>query len=80
MEYLKLLELARTRDHRKLGRDMGLFFFDPVSPGCPFFMPKGTIVLNELIDYVRRLYWRYGFEEVVTPQVFRNQMFNTSGH
>ncbi|HKF29606.1 MAG TPA: threonine--tRNA ligase [Candidatus Binataceae bacterium] len=79
-EHLKLLELARTRDHRKIGREMGLFFFDPISPGCPFFMPKGTIILNELIDYIRRLYRRYGYSEVVTPQVFRNQMFNTSGH
>jgi threonyl-tRNA synthetase len=79
-EHLKLLELARTRDHRKIGREMQLFFFDPISPGCPFFMPKGTIILNELLDYVRRLYRRYGYSEVVTPQVFRNSMFNTSGH
>ncbi|MGO9454168.1 MAG: threonine--tRNA ligase [Candidatus Binataceae bacterium] len=79
-EHLKLLELARTRDHRKIGREMGLFFFDPISPGSPFYLPKGTIILNQLIDYVRRLYWRYGFEEVVTPQIYRNQMFNTSGH
>src|SRR5208337_4474710 len=79
-EHLKLLELARTRDHRKLGREMGLFFFDPVSPGSPFYLPKGTVILNQLIDYVRRLYWRYGTEEVVTPQIYRNQMFNTSGH
>ncbi len=79
-EHLKLLELARTRDHRKIGREMGLFFFDPISPGSPFYMPKGTIILNVLTDYVRRLYWRYGYSEVVTPQIFRNQMFNTSGH
>jgi threonyl-tRNA synthetase len=79
-EHLKLLELARQRDHRKLGREMGLFFFDPISPGSPFYLPKGTIVLNQLIDYVRRLYWRYGFTEVVTPQIYRNSMFNTSGH
>src|SRR5262249_51591122 len=43
-EHLKLLELARTRDHRKLGREMGLFFFDPISPGSPFYQPKGTIL------------------------------------
>ncbi len=79
-EHLKLLELARSRDHRKIGRDMGLFFFDPISPGSPFYLPKGTIILNELINYVRRLYWRYGFSEVVTPQIYRNQLFNTSGH
>jgi threonyl-tRNA synthetase len=79
-EHLKMLELARARDHRKLGREMELFFFDPVSPGSPFYLPKGTIILNQLLDYVRRLYWRYGFDEVVTPQVYRNSMFHTSGH
>ncbi len=79
-EHLKLLELARQRDHRKLGREMGLFFFDPISPGCPFYLPKGLVIFNELIDYVRRLYRRYGYQEVVTPLVFKNELFHTSGH
>jgi threonyl-tRNA synthetase len=79
-EHLKMLELARTRDHRKLGREMGLYIFDPISPGSPFYLPKGTIILNELTDYIRRLYRRYGFDEVVTPQVFKNGLWNTSGH
>ena len=79
-EHLRLLEMARTRDHRKLGREMGLFFFDPIAPGSPFFLPKGAIIYNELIDYVRRLYRRYGFEEVITPQIFKNQLWRTSGH
>src|SRR5713226_2146149 len=79
-EHLKLVELARTRDHRKLGREMGLYIFDPVSPGSPFYLPKGTIILNELTDYIRRLYRRYGFDEVVTPQLFKNELWNTSGH
>jgi threonyl-tRNA synthetase len=79
-EHLKLLELARTRDHRKLGREMGLFMFDPISPGSPFFLPKGAIIYNALVDYVRRLYRRYGFDEVITPQVFRNELWYTSGH
>jgi threonyl-tRNA synthetase len=79
-EHLKMLELARTRDHRKLGREMGLYIFDPISPGSPFYLPKGTIILNELTDYMRRLYRRYGYDEVVTPQLFKNELWNTSGH
>ncbi len=79
-EHLKLLELARQRDHRKLGREMGLFLFDPLSPGSPFFLPRGAIVYNELIVYMRRLYRRYGFDEVITPQVFKNDLWKTSGH
>ncbi len=79
-EHLKLLELARTRDHRKLGREMGLFLFDPISPGCPFFLPRGAVIYNQLVDYMRRLYRRYGFEEVITPVIFKNQLWHTSGH
>jgi threonyl-tRNA synthetase len=79
-EHLKLLELARSRDHRKLGREMGLFVFDPISPGSPFFLPKGAIIYNALVDYIRRLYRRYGFEEVITPQVYKNELWHTSGH
>ncbi|MGH7906818.1 MAG: threonine--tRNA ligase, partial [Candidatus Binataceae bacterium] len=79
-EHLKLVELARARDHRRLGREMGLFFFDPIAPGSPFFLPKGAVVYNQLIEYVRRLYRRYGFEEVITPQLFKNQLWHTSGH
>ncbi len=79
-EHLKMVELAKQRDHRKLGREMGLFFFDPMSPGSPFFLPRGATIYNELLAYVRRLYVRYGFTEVITPQIFRNELFNTSGH
>ena len=66
-EHLKLLEMARARDHRKIGREMGLFMFDAMSPGSPFFLPKGTIIYNQLVEYIRRLYRRYGFDEVITP-------------
>src|SRR6266436_2949769 len=79
-EHLKMLELARSRDHRKIGREMGLFIFDPISPGSPFFLPKGAIIYNHLVDYMRRLYRRYGFDEVITPQVFKNELWHTSGH
>jgi threonyl-tRNA synthetase len=79
-EHLKLMELARQRDHRKLGREMGLFMFDPISPGQPFYLPKGMVIFNALVDYMRRLYRRYGFDEVITPQIYKNEMFHTSGH
>jgi threonyl-tRNA synthetase len=79
-EHLRLMDMARARDHRKLGREMGLFIFDPISPGSPFFLPKGAIIYNQLIEYIRRLYRRYGFDEVITPQIFKNELWHTSGH
>lgn len=79
-EHLQMLELARQRDHRRLGREMGLYLFDPISPGQPFYLPKGLVIFNALVDYMRRLYRRYGFDEVITPQIYRNEMFHTSGH
>src|SRR5271170_3306293 len=79
-EHLKMLELARTRDHRRVGREMGLFLFDPIAPGQPFYLPKGLIIFNQLVDYMRRLYRRYGFAEVITPQIYKNALWHTSGH
>src|SRR6516225_1096908 len=79
-EHLALMELARQRDHRKIGREMGLFLFDAISPGQPFYLPKGMVIFNALVDYIRRLYRRYGFDEVITPQIYKNEMFHTSGH
>ena len=79
-EHLQMIELARARDHRKLGREMGLFIFDPIAPGQPFYLPKGLVIFNQLVDYVRRLYRRYGFDEVITPQVYKNELWHTSGH
>ena len=79
-DHLKLVDLARQRDHRRIGREMGLFLFDPIAPGQPFYLPKGMIIFNGLVDYVRRLYRRYGFDEVITPQIYRNDLWHTSGH
>jgi len=79
-EHLRLVELARQRDHRRLGREMGLYFFDAIAPGQPFYLPKGIVIFNNLIDYIRRLYRRYGFDEVVTPQLYRNELWHQSGH
>jgi threonyl-tRNA synthetase len=79
-EHLELLEEARKRDHRKLGRELGLFSFHPEAPASPFFHPRGAAVYNELIDYVRKLYRRYGYTEVITPQIFDSSMWKKSGH
>ncbi len=78
--YLKQREQAQQRDHRRLGAQMGLFFFDQVAPANPFFRPKGAFVYNRLVDYVRGLYERYGYDEVITPQMFKTGLFKTSGH
>jgi threonyl-tRNA synthetase len=79
-EHLRLLEEAKKRDHRKLGRELDLFSFHPVAPASPFFHPKGATVYNELIAYVRRLYMRYGYEEVITPQILDVELWRRSGH
>ncbi len=78
--FLERLEEAKKRDHRKLGRDLDLFVFDPIAPASPFFTGKGAVVYNLLQTYVRRLYRRYGYEEVVTPQIFDMALFKRSGH
>jgi len=79
-EHLKRLEEARARDHRKLGKELGLFSFHPEAPASPFFHPKGTIVYNELLAYLRSLYARRGYQEVITPQALDVGLWKTSGH
>ena len=79
-EHLRLLEEARKRDHRKLGRELGLFSFHPEAPASPFFHPRGTVVYNALVDYVRELYGPYGYDEVITPQIFDSSLWHRSGH
>jgi threonyl-tRNA synthetase len=78
--YLKGIEEAEKRDHRKLGRQLDLFFFDPIAPASPFFLPKGAQVLNSLIEYVKELYVKYGYDEVMTPQIFNTDLWKKSGH
>ena len=79
-QHLARIEEAKRRDHRRLGQELDLFHLDPLSPGSPFFHPKGVVLYNELVDYVRSLYPKYGFKEVITPQIFRAELFKTSGH
>ena len=78
--HLHFLEEAKKRDHRKLGKDLDLFLFDPAAPGSPFFEPKGTIIYNELIEFMRRIYKKFDYKEVITPQVLDVQLWKTSGH
>ena len=79
-EHLERIEEARLRDHRRVGADLELFHLDAISPGSPFYLPKGMVVYNELVNFVRDLYPKYGFAEVMTPQVFRTELYKTSGH
>lgn len=79
-EHLKLLEEAKKRDHRRLGKDLGLFHFSQLTPGAPFFTGRGTIIYNELVQYIRELYLKYDYQEVITPQLFDTELFKVSGH
>jgi threonyl-tRNA synthetase len=79
-EHLRLVEEAKERDHRRLGVQLELFHLDPLSPGSPFWLPKGMTLYNGLIGFVRSLYPKYGYQEVMAPQLFRADLFKTSGH
>ncbi len=78
--HLARLEEAKKRDHRRVGADLGLFHLDPLAPGSPFYLPKGMALYNELVRFVQDLYPKYGYQEVMTPQLFRSDLFKTSGH
>ena len=76
--YLKRIEEAKQRDHRRLGPALDLFSLHPIAPGSPFFHPKGTIIYNILIQFIRSLYDRYGYTEVVTPLIYKTDLWKTS--
>jgi len=78
--HLKRLEEAKQRDHRRLGPQLDLFSLHPIAPGSPFFHPKGAVVYNTLVQYMRSLYGRYGYTEVVTPLIYKTDLFKQSGH
>jgi threonyl-tRNA synthetase len=78
--HLKLIEEAKARDHRKLGKELELFMFHEYAPAMPFLLPRGAHVYNGLVQYMRGLYLEYGYEEVITPQIFDKRLFETSGH
>ncbi|CAH9073953.1 unnamed protein product [Cuscuta epithymum] len=79
-EYLAMLEEAKKYDHRELTKKQELFFFHPLSPGSCFFLPHGARVCNKLLEFMRSQYWKRGFEEVWSPNVYNMQLWETSGH
>ncbi|MDE2312077.1 MAG: threonine--tRNA ligase [Patescibacteria group bacterium] len=79
-EYLKMLEEAEKRDHRKLGEQLELFMFHPTAPGAPYWLPKGLILMNELIDFWRREHKKRGYLEISAPLVNKKELWETSGH
>ena len=79
-DYLVKLEEAKKRDHRKLGRELGLFAFRDEAPGFPFYLPKGMVLRNTLIDYWREVHKKWDYVEISTPQIMRRTLWETSGH
>ena len=78
--YLTMMEEAKKRDHRKLGKELGLFMFAEEGPGFPFFLPKGMTLKNTLIDYWREIHQRDGYQEVSTPIILSRKLWENSGH
>jgi len=79
-EHLARIEEAKRRDHRKLGRQLGLFALRDEAPGMPFFLPKGMILRNTLIDYWHEVHRKWNYDEISTPQIMRRTLWETSGH
>ena len=79
-EYLAKIEEAKKRDHRKLGKELGLFMMSEEGPGFPFFLPKGMVLRNTLLDYWRECHKRYGYVEISTPIILNQHLWHQSGH
>ena len=79
-KYLSNIEEAKKRDHRKLGPQLGLFFIDETAPGMPYWLPRGTIMINELLKFWRTEHQKRGYQETITPQLNKKQLYETSGH
>ena len=78
--YLQRIEEAKKRDHRKLGKELGLFMLRDEGPGFPFFLPKGMVLKNTLLDYWRQVHKKYGYVEISTPVILNRQLWERSGH
>jgi len=78
--YLTMIEEAKKRDHRKIGKDLGLFMFSEYGPGFPFYLPNGMTLKNQLIDYWRYLHRKNGYVEISTPIILNRSLWETSGH
>ena len=78
--YITMMEEAKKRDHRKLGKELGLFMMNEAGPGFPFFLPKGMVLKNTLLDYWREIHRKAGYQEVSTPIILNRKLWETSGH
>lgn len=78
--HLKMLEEAAKRDHRKLGKELGLYFISEYAPGMPFYMPNGVLLKNKLIEYWREMHRQAGYVEIETPSALNNKLWEISGH
>ena len=78
--YLKQIEEAKKRDHRRLGKELGLFTLMEEGPGFPFFLPKGMVLRNTLLDYWRKVHKKYGYQEISTPIILNKELWLRSGH
>ncbi|MDO4261047.1 MAG: threonine--tRNA ligase [Eubacteriales bacterium] len=78
--YITMMEEAKKRDHRKLGRELGLFMMHEAGPGFPFFLPKGMVLKNTLLDYWRQIHKKAGYVEIATPIILNRSLWETSGH
>ena len=78
--YLKQIEEAKKRDHRRLGKELGLFTLMEEGPGFPFFLPKGMVLRNTLLDYWRKVHKKYGYVEISTPIILNQELWHRSGH
>lgn len=79
-KYVTQIEEAKKRDHKKLGPQLGIFFFDETAPGMPYWLPKGTIIINELLKFWREEHLKRGYLETITPQLNKKKLYETSGH
>lgn len=79
-EYITRMEEAKKRDHRKLGKELGLFMMKEEGPGFPFFLPKGMVLKNTLLDYWREIHNKAGYVEISTPIMLSRHLWETSGH
>jgi|SRR5579885_34297 len=79
-DYLTMLSEAKKRDHKKLGKELDLFFFDETSPGMAYWLPKGLTLYNTLYGFARTMYAKFSYQEVATPQVNKKELYETSGH
>ena len=78
--YITMMEEAKKRDHRKLGKELGLFMMNEAGPGFPFFLPKGMVLKNTLLDYWREIHRKAGYVEISTPVILNRSLWETSGH